>query len=491
MSECNEKTYIGISLGPIRRILGYAKHTRAIWASSYLFAWLARQLVSPYYQAKCEFLKPYLSDDMFDEHDGVGRFPDQYVFEAKVKINVKSVCQRGDELLRDLADNMAAVLDRMAERECIADYLRQSLRIIAVEQRFADGVSAADVVASMQDTLAMLECRDAFCACETENYLFKYFESTSTESLLLKDAFGEKSGGRLFDTILECSVGTEYKGRKRDLLSGKAVKHLKPYQKYVAFVSADGDNFGTTLAKLGDQVGNVFKKYNRQIRKTVEAYGGQVIYQGGDDILFFAPVYNAEQGKDIFLLIRDIDEKFNAILDENPSIKNLKLKPSLSYGVSVSYYKFPMAETRFMAEQLLEKVKDVEPDQPKNKICWNVRKHSGQNFGGVFDKNRDKVFRKELKLITGSFAMDKNLLHSVTHWLMAQRVALGIVLSMKGEMRKACLKNFLANSFDEPVHEGFSAFFDALQDILLSYSQDSGVKNLHVLLRYIELLMKK
>ena len=43
-----QKTYIGITLGPIERIIGYAKSTRAIWAASYLFSFLSKHIISNY-----------------------------------------------------------------------------------------------------------------------------------------------------------------------------------------------------------------------------------------------------------------------------------------------------------------------------------------------------------------------------------------------------------------------------------------------------------
>lgn len=486
-----QKTYIGITLGPIDRIMGYAKSTRSIWASSYLFSFISKHIVAKYYYNRYRFLKPWMTKEMFDRQDGVGRFPDQYIFEAEENISVAAIREECDSVIGDLATNIADVLNKSADKKDILDYLKQTIRVIIIKQNFSTSVDDSEIVASMQCTMAALECRDTFCAEEKSNYLADYFESTSANTLLYMDAFNKITGGRLFDTIIECSAGNDYDGTRADLLNGKLDSKLKPYQKYIAFVSADGDNFGKTLAVLGDKVGNVFSNYNREIRGIVNAYGGQVIYQGGDDILFFAPVYNRLVKKDIFQLIMAIDEKFQSILDGNQFIKKMVNKPSISYGISVSYYKFPMAEARLLSKDLLDEIKNVPVGNTKNRIRWKVRKHSGQSFGGEIDKNVPGVQEINKRFIASCMSKDGAFLHSVTHWLTSQKAMLTVILNRDADTREDCLNNYVSNSFDEPIHQNYDTFFQAMKAYLLFFPNYEGVSRLHVLMRYIELLIKK
>lgn len=492
MSTVSTKRYIGISLGPIIRILGYAKSTRSIWASSYLFAYIGKQIAGKYFfEQGNRFLKPWITKEMFYLNDGVGRFPDQYIFETDVTVaEVRKYC---DGVLENLAENMANVLKSRPQAGEIAYYLKHVLRIIIVEGKFSRQTDDKEVVEGMQKWLGAMECRDAYAAEEIQNYLAAFFESTSTDSALYQDAFGPDRQGRLFSTILECSAGEEGKPYRKELLKENPKLSLKPYQKYIAFVSADGDNFGKTLARLGNLVGDVFAKYNQALRDIVNEYGGQIIYQGGDDILFFAPVYN--NGKDIFRLIQDIDTAFAGILDSNLAIRQIPQgqRPTLSYGVSISYYKFPMAEAKALSENLLEEVKDVKKGETKNKIRWMARKHSGQLFGGTFDKSQPNRFKRCIRLISSAMSCEFNYLHSVTHWLNQQKPVLTAILKLPQEkdQRATCLKNFVDNSFNEPGHQDFQSFFQAMQSCLLAFPQNEGIEALHRILRYVDLLIKK
>lgn len=61
------------------------------------------------------------------------------------------------------------------------------------------------------------------------------------------------------------------------------------------------------MVKLCEKA-SLFNVFGAELAKLVEDYGGQVIYQGGDDVSFYAPVYNDRKSLDIFGLIKQIDE---------------------------------------------------------------------------------------------------------------------------------------------------------------------------------------
>ena len=46
MSTDSQKTYIAITIGPVVRTLMLTKKTRELWAASYLFSWIMKQLAS-------------------------------------------------------------------------------------------------------------------------------------------------------------------------------------------------------------------------------------------------------------------------------------------------------------------------------------------------------------------------------------------------------------------------------------------------------------
>lgn len=503
-----EKTYVGITLGPIDRFLGCAKSTRSVWASSYLFAYIGKHLIKKYYEGGYRILKPQISDDMYSLHDGVGRFPDQYIFEASNDFDIKGLRQESDSILDKLTGNMVRVLNLNGNESKISDYLKQSLRIIIVKKNFSSAEDDSEVIKTMQNVLAEQECRDTFLSRESRNYLSDYFESKAPDMLLYVDAYSKECKGRLFDTIVECSAGDDYNGRKSDLIEGRLDNQLNPYQKYIAFVAADGDGFGGIMSKH-KQSSLIIREYNNKVNELVRLYGGQVIYQGGDDILFYAPLFKVGkgksivEGKDILSLIVEIDKEFNAILKKHSWGENVN-RPTISYGVSVSYFKFPMGEALEIAKDALEEAKT----EGRNRISWIVRKHSGQIFRDVIDKtdiaDRDTlkeddegislIMKRITDFIHNSLGDNETFLHSVTHWLMEQEGVLSVILSKEEAQdcrRDDMLNNYIQNCFDEPVHKKYQAFFDAMKEYLLSFSGNQGIKKMHVLMRYVELLKKK
>ena len=169
MNTASTKRYIGISLGPIDRILDYAKSTRAIWASSYLFAYLGKQIAGKYFSEKSNrFLKPWITVDMFCLNDGVGRFPDQYILETDATVaDVRQYC---NDILDNLAQNIAKVLNVEQQAADITYYLKRVLRIIIVERQLPEQTADNAVVQDLQKQLEAMECRDAYAAEETQNY---------------------------------------------------------------------------------------------------------------------------------------------------------------------------------------------------------------------------------------------------------------------------------------------------------------------------------
>ena len=148
-----------------------------------------------------------------------------------------------------------------------------------------------------------------------------------------------------------------------------------------------------------------------------------------------------------------------------------------------------MYEARNMSAELLEKAKSS--PNGKNKIYWNVRKHSGQSFGGEIDKSKPELMYANKNLISEAIVKEEAFLHSVTHWLTSQEVMLTTILNKTQNERKSCLKNFIDNSFNESPHENCKDFFDKISGYLLTYNSNEGIKQLHIIMRYIELLIKK
>ena len=97
--------------------------------------------------------------------------------------------------------------------------------------------------------------------------------------------------------------------------------------------------------------------------------------------MFFAPVLTHES--DIFHLLNCIDVLFREKVIEHPDLKDVigrrDKTPSMSYGVAITYYKFPLNEARDRAYEMLLKAKEA----GKNRIGYHWQKHSGHHFTDV------------------------------------------------------------------------------------------------------------
>lgn len=450
------KKYFGITFGPIDRVLSYAKSTRSIWASSYFFSDLAKRIVRPLYDAGCMFMKPFVDEKMF-EPSCVGKFPDQYVFEGTDRISsIETVREICDNVLCDVGNRMVRCLGLNLNKDQMFDYLRRKIKIYIVEYE-SEGDDSVAVVKAIQNMLSCAECRDIYPDIERNNYLSNLFEKKIFD---LKNFFG------LMDL------------KGFDSLPEVASNH------YVVFVKADGDNFGKNLA-LNKDLSDRFQTFGEKLRESVEDYGGQVIYQGGDDISFYAPLYNGNE--DIFCLLSGLDNELVKCLNGVNITDNV---PSLSYGVAISYEKHPMAETRQRAEELLENAKDK---QGKNCIVWELRKHSGQTSGGVIKKGpgNERLFVAIIDLIARSFSETQMFLHSVTFWLKRYEQPLQYILSQ--DNRETLLENFVKNNFNESIHDQHKTYFDSIKQMLCMESENNApndsIDYMHDLLRYVEHLV--
>lgn len=465
-----KKHYFGITVGPITRVLSCAHSTRAVWASSYFFSDLSRRLVEPLYNSGHKFLKPIVTEDLFGERTTVGRFPDQYIFEAKPEDSFESLMNLRSEVLDNVAGRMSEALKK--NKDILKQYLSKTIKIYLLEL-FSE--KPETVVEEMQNRMSCAEFRDNFADSQKRDYLSSLFESNIG---VLRKFFELDKTLDGFDSLPKAA-----------------------YHKYVAFVSADGDNFGKCMAKLGEKA-SLFNVFGAELAKLVEDYGGQVIYQGGDDVSFYAPVYNDRKSLDIFGLIKQIDEALKNTISNNGDVKRLGISVSMGYGVAISYEKHPMAETRQLAEELMSDAKAIDG---KNAIVWKLRKHSGQLAGGKISKNNEELFGNTCGIRQYASWVEDEFLHSITYWLKRYEASLHYILeksigpdanaATNRPVRKAMLENFIDKNFNEDVHDRSKELLTSLIPILLDPSfegkPEEAISYLHNALRYVGLLIRK
>lgn len=250
--------------------------------------------------------------------------------------------------------------------------------------------------------------------------------------------------------------------------------------KYVAVVVADGDQVGkkiTEICQTKEAKKNLplFSKnlisYTKSAIQKVVDYGGLPIYGGGDDLLFIAPITNrhAPESHHIFALCDQLNSEFK---------NTIKGDTSLSFGVSISYYKYPLGEAVANAYKLEKRAKTkskicFKADQPhstsdkheiryeKQAICWEVRKHSGQQFGSTLWMGEPRAQNPELpssrslwlELLQPGSKLEQSFLTSVMHKL--QGLPALLAHAAKSDNKLTNPDSFRKNHFNEiDNHEG-------------------------------------
>jgi len=214
------------------------------------------------------------------------------------------------------------------------------------------------------------------------------------------------------------------------------------------------------------------------------------VYIGGDDLFLFTPVLGGNIEKDVFHLIKKIDDLFIQ--------KKIGIGLSMSYGVSIFYYKSPMSEAIDIADSMLKKAKGATRDA----VAISIQRHSGQKIECLLPrkhstdeaKRKGCLYEKIIHLIR-DFKGDGNMLNSLIYWIEEMYEILFIdEVTQSQERINAVFDNF----FDEEIHKKNKEFFDHLKNFIYSMHLSEDVPNklsekklLHGILRYCQFVTAK
>lgn len=191
-------------------------------------------------------------------------------------------------------------------------------------------------------------------------------------------------------------------------------------------------------------------EYGSDVCKLIKQYGGLPIYAGGDDLLFIAPVVSyidpSKPTSTIFDLLANIDKRYTEVDTIIGTLgRPLNLHTSISYGLSISYYKYPLYEALKSARELLfDKAKNIDG---KNAIAWCLRKHSGSGFTGSFCKDSE-IYTIFSALLNTS--VDETTVSAVAHKLRDNENLLDIIRDKDENRIKAFYKKVME---EEPLND--------------------------------------
>ena len=517
--------YTILSIGPIYDTLKIADNTRAIWTVSFIFSYLMREtiryLVNKEKISKENFLVPHYTDTFEEKYmqDGqsIGIFHDRLILKGEF-------AQKVDNAFKNSLENLAEIVWQTFKKTEEKDFKYVQVDVDETKVKdfirgyFQSYIAQVDIEADKNPILELSKYVDAIeyepklAQYEEKEYLFLFLRLTNL-SLLKEVAFGEEAykvlKDRCFKSLPEISAyellnssDEIYKKYKEnylcltieklkqlkergeedalfDLLKKEFGDRFKPYHKYVAIVHGDGDSFGKHLKSTGANE-NQIKEFSDNIfsflieaRDIIENYGGHQLVGSGEDLLFFAPVINEKEN--IFTLINKIDTVFKKYFG------NTKL--SMSYGISVTYYKFPLQEAlELSADALWSYAKESKwistsekKESAKNAIHIVVQKHSGQTHRLTLHKN-STLYDSFVKLTNEELSDDTTiqLPHSLHHSLQTVDTIINII-------DKENIEHFFTNMFNENIHKvKHKKALEALEEILVKLKDKKSDEVIHL-----------
>ena len=493
--------YLAFTIGPLLHTITRARKTRELWAASYVFSLLMRKLL--------EELKDFdilLPHTVFDEqgklpsaHLGAGIWPDRCFVRIGDKTpDVETIINNACEALAKELDTTEKLRTFIKVYPLKANWEGTSINEGAISgdandlipihrlNRLLDNLELAtpyqpEEKSNLNQLLAHKDQIRALYAT-AKHTASRVFIQLSDGTIRLPSLpelalceIKKHSDDRIADiysNTVEVPFNKEIikirqqEGRPKDLFSDQKkeqiyidLKDALPKgtiafrHKYIAVVVADGDNLGAAITEIskddadGEKLKAFSKKlmnFSREAVKKVADYGGLPIYVGGDDLLFLAPVTNENADcKHVFELCDKLNDDFKEKMDSTTS---------LSFGVSINYYKHPLGEAVSEAFKLEKKAKTFKichkedtasgENHAKQALCFQVRKHSGQQYGAsLWMSNESKSKELFMKMLEKN--VDDVFLTSIMHKFQS------IPSLLANAARNKNIKHFQKNHFNE------------------------------------------
>lgn len=462
--------YIAITIGPIYKTFLNVRKTRELWAASYIFSLISKQLIEIINSADPAAVFIPFYDDKAPK--GIGLFPDR-VFLQSESITLNDI----DGYKEQVYIQLSKVIDAVPGNSDSFDFLVSYFRIYAVSYGVDPGDNPLRKGNHLLDTA---ELRSGWQLEEAPNQLLKFFRYVNTLKVdghkwiqaHLEQSEMDVMGQVRFESMIEIATRAlrdidrpKYKelvkkycyddGEKDEqedafveelkrALNRDDIEVFKNYHKYVCVVKADGDRLGKYInaidGNFASQLGQISKglyDWGIATSKLIRQYLGVPIYVGGDDLLFLAPVVG-HAGENILELCESINEDFKSRFVPKETDEHGLIQPTLSVGVSITYYKYPLSEALKKADDLLHKAKT-----DRNTICVSHLKHSGTSMDITVPMDEGNAIRNTFNDLKPKFESDASFVSALIHHFREHEP---VYRELKGSGAK--INNYLMNSFD-------------------------------------------
>ncbi|WP_235290062.1 type III-B CRISPR-associated protein Cas10/Cmr2 [Porphyromonas gulae] len=551
--EIKNNAYTAITIGPIGKTLDKARSVKSLWTASYLFSWIMRELLEKLPkeerpEGNFEVLSPHRAGKDVSEETSkkVGLFPDRLFAKGVLKEGEKGELEEiKEEIFGELAGKFISTFQgeekdieqkitkerdqkRKRELEEIKNrYSNAALKGGDIRKYLEDYLSISCITVELNSDCNILEQLNKYLDTQElfnkasshtdEDYMELFIEAPNNPFL---KAYSQE---RAFPSTSEIAVSGWEQNPLKDENGEVKYSDLKSIKggfrncyKYLAVIKADGDGFGTYIKELKvdeeKEIKENGEKENELTRFTKSFFEFSVevadelirktkarpVYIGGDDLFLFTPVLEGDTEKDVFNLIKEIDDLFIQ--------KEIGEGLSMSYGVSIFYYKNPMSEAIDIADSMLRKAKEEEEEKEKKKdaVAISIQKHSGQKIefllpckhsGADETARKESLYGKTVELVR-AFKGDGNMLNSLIYWIEEMyEILFTEEVTQSQERINAVFDNF----FDEEIHKENERFFTLLKEFIHSMHRSEDAprelkdkkKLLHGILRYCQFVTAK
>lgn len=504
-NNVEKKNYIGLTIGPIVSTLQHANDTGSLWASSYIFSYVMKKIIQKIINKKNEFgrdieerfIVPSIDEVLINNkvHE-VGLFHDRLIFESR-ETDFNNLGKVIDEVLTDIANELKE-LNNIPEEDNneMLNYVKQFFKIYYLEVPVNQNDSKEDrnIIFKVSKYLDAMELREQFIDKDSQEYMIRFLNNSYKikNSFLAKEAYEEGYRKDNYPSLLRIALGKfvdenwPYEDEEiRKYINNKNI-NLKKAHEYLALVQVDGDFMGQVIEQFKEE--EDYKNFSEKLlehakdsNEIIKDYGGFTIFAGGDDLLFLAPIIGRE--RNIFQLIEDISKRFN---DSFGKLKSGDKKPSLSFGVEIVNYKFPLYFALDEARNLLfsKAKKFKENDKEKNAVAFKVTKGSGKSFSVVASKESQsyKKFIQCLDVILNKNTNSdiKKSLNSIHIKLLSDKNILNEIAIKYKEQLNSMITNYFDNNFNEDIHgeESIKEYIKVIKALIIDVYSNSDEKKI-------------
>lgn len=418
--------YLAYTIGPIYETildtLNDDNKTKKLKAGSYFFSYFMKRLLE---KVKDEFdvLVPYIDEFDFTKEQSMGLFHDRFIATSlKNREEIETVfLEKVNIVFEELTHEI-----KRAETETLKANMDNHY-IIANDEELK--VMDENVIFALNKILDAKELQRSFTFDIEKNYIQAYQEEQIEKSKV------------------------------------KTLENIAGELNYYAVITADGDKMGAKIKEEATQNPQNIKHVSKKLfefftededvyQLTNETFGGELIYAGGDDILAFLPV--KYEDKSFLDYIALLDERFKEKVGHDVS---------LSFGVNIAYYKYPLRDAIQSAFDLLYEAKS----NKSNSITLKITKHSGQWFGSTLQLGSQQ-YTAYRKLLEGVLNKEIELPHSIHHTLKRYEIPL---MATFDERNSASIDAMFEVVFNDEKDEKTKEGLNQLKELLKSYQPRS------------------